>query len=425
MDQLRSIMKTLGRQHFWILCGLVVVLCLVGWWMASGTLVEQYEANSSTVNSRFTAVQSIVSEQQHPNDRITQRVQELTAAQREQVLALWQALYDRQTREVLQWPEEMGDDFLNYIDDIEPESTIQYQFLERYQDRVKERFQQFHKIVDAQPPNSDGADLQSQPTNRFSAYKVHWEDHDQIAAKFVWVDRPNSLKVWITQEDLWVYETLLRIIRNVNQNATGSHNAPIKVISALKVGTEAIEGSDTQGRIYRKSLPDDQASLAQSVAAAPRATSDAAVDEATALKNNRYLDAQWQPLPASQAGEGIEFKRLPVRMELTMEKLDLPELLVECANAPLPVEVRQVRINREQNTGGTRDWAPPAPGSGPNSQGEENVGWVDSPSIGTVIVHGVIYIYKEPDLAALGFSEEEIAQRQNEGQPAPAGTSAG
>jgi hypothetical protein len=324
---------------------------------------------------------------------------------------------------------------LNFIEDQEPESTLPPYLLEAYQGRVKERFRNLHKIVDAQPPGEGDAQrrgnasltqgAQSQGSGGFPAYKVQWQDQDELALKFVWEERPSSIKVWITQEDLWVYETLLRIISNVNQNATGAHNASIKVISALKVGKDAIEGSDTQGRTFRIPVAGAQDIQAQTTAETPPVAQAEGAMEEMILKDRRYLDAEGKPLPAGQDGQSAEFKRVPVRMELVMEKLDLAELLVECANAPLPVEVRQVRINRGQISGGTRDWAPPAPGSSPNNQGTENVGWVESPSIGTVIVHGVIYIYNEPDLAALGFSEEEIAQRANQGQPAPADTSAG
>src|SRR4029079_12275413 len=39
-------------------------------------------------------------------------------------------------------------------------------------------------------------------------------------------------------------------------------------------------------------------------------------------------------------------KRMPVRMQFTMDQRKLTTLLAECGNSKLPVEVRQVRINR-------------------------------------------------------------------------------
>ena len=48
---------------------------------------------------------------------------------------------------------------------------------------------------------------------------------------------------------------------------------------------------------------------------------------------------------ASLTAFGNEFKRLPVRMQLWMDQRWLPQLISECANAPLQVEVQEVRIN--------------------------------------------------------------------------------
>jgi hypothetical protein len=54
--------------------------------------------------------------------------------------------------------------------------------------------------------------------------------------------------------------------------------------------------------------------------------------------------------PAAEAGSlaelgSREFKRLPIRMSLHMDQRYLPTLITECANQPLQVEVQEVRIN--------------------------------------------------------------------------------
>ena len=43
----------------------------------------------------------------------------------------------------------------------------------------------------------------------------------------------------MAQEDLWVYEALLRIIENTNQGYTSYYNAPVKEIDALQIGADA------------------------------------------------------------------------------------------------------------------------------------------------------------------------------------------
>ncbi len=53
------------------------------------------------------------------------------------------------------------------------------------------------------------------------------------------------------QEDLWVYQALLKIIDNLNDRATGNYNAKVKEIQSLLIGGEAAGG--VSGRHVRGS----------------------------------------------------------------------------------------------------------------------------------------------------------------------------
>ena len=59
--------------------------------------------------------------------------------------------------------------------------------------------------------------------------------------KIPFSQEPSARKVWVTQEDLWVYETLLKVIDDTNQErgATRPDNAAIRVIQTLEVGPAA------------------------------------------------------------------------------------------------------------------------------------------------------------------------------------------
>jgi hypothetical protein len=78
----------------------------------------------------------------------------------------------------------------------------------------------------------------------------------------------------------------------------------------------------------------------------------------------RYVDDKYQPLPATRLRSALTSKtpedillavakRMPVRIGVRIDQRKLNVLLAACGNAKLPVEVRQVRINR-----------PPAPSGG-------------------------------------------------------------
>jgi hypothetical protein len=77
----------------------------------------------------------------------------------------------------------------------------------------------------------------------------------------------------------------------------------------------------------------------------------------------RYVDNQYQALKAETLRSALRAdttadaflvvaKRMPVRMRLVVDERKLPRLLAQFGNAMLPVEVRQVRINRARDTGG-------------------------------------------------------------------------
>lgn len=72
----------------------------------------------------------------------------------------------------------------------------------------------------------------------------------------------------------------------------------------------------------------------------------------------RYVDKNYMPLPAQRLRAAIRTdspkpddaylrvaKRMPIRLGMVIDQRKLPALLAACANAPLTLEVRQVRLN--------------------------------------------------------------------------------
>ena len=98
---------------------------------------------------------------------------------------------------------------------------------------------------------------------------------------------------------------------------------------------------------------------------------------------------------------------MPVCMKLLMDQRKITKLLTECANSPLPVEVRQLRINP---SGGGGSGAPASSGSsygGKDAAGA--VGGERSTYDVPVEICGIIYMYNPPDSAKLGIETAEGA----------------
>ena len=81
----------------------------------------------------------------------------------------------------------------------------------------------------------------------------------------------------------------------------------------------------------------------------------------------RYVDAKGMTLDPATAP--AEFKRMPVYLHITMDQREVARLLVECANSPLPIEVRQLRIRSDAVAGPQGSRGPPFPSRMPSGGG--------------------------------------------------------
>jgi hypothetical protein len=121
-------------------------------------------------------------------------------------------------------------------------------------------------------------------------------------------------------------------------------------------------------------------------------------------------------------------KRMPVRMRVTIDQRKINKFLVECGNADLMLEVKQVRIN--PNLADIKTIAGQHTGGGGAAQGGANIGAgnigrgaqggddrqknSDNPWDVVVEVYGIIYIFNPPSMKRLTarLDAEEIAKFQ-------------
>ncbi len=75
----------------------------------------------------------------------------------------------------------------------------------------------------------------------------------------------------------------------------------------------------------------------------PQGPTPGAPGQPTKSDEGRYVDDKGMPLTAGSTAPP-EFKRMPVYMQLLIDQREIARLLVECANSPLPIEVRQFRV---------------------------------------------------------------------------------
>ncbi|MEO0528948.1 MAG: hypothetical protein AAF266_00075 [Planctomycetota bacterium] len=460
MDQVKAALALLRQHHFWLL-SIIVIATVVGvWYTASSSVASQTESQRGKIESQITSVQGLQRQPFKPNDEINRKQEQENRKLANDVLTEWSNLYGRQKEEVLIWPEALGERFVNAVKDAQFGDPIRAQQREVYQNYIKETFPSLVEIVDAElledgnttgrsrSPGGEYGGRGGRPGEELEpgdTYLVEWLDQADLRSRFELNKEPTALQIWVLQEDLWVYKALLRAIAATNE-ATGAvrrDRAAVQVIKELKVGQSAGGDDPTTDRL---ATPD---SAGASISAgggyggefgggygggeygggygggeygggygggeyggggygggeygggggeygggygggAPLADGE---DPGMALLSGRYLGPDDQPMEPSGTDYnfGREFKRLPVRMVLEMDTKWLSQLMWELANAPLQVEVEQVRFNPEAKASG---------------RGDSVEAFDRRPTLGTVTLKGVIYIFNQPDPSIAQFEEE-------------------
>lgn len=452
MDQVRVALAWIKQHHFWLLCGFVALASTGTWYYASSELSKSFKANSAAIKSQFTALTSVRNKSFHPNEAINRSQRDENRRLADEVRSLWSELYGRQREEVLQWPERLGADFVRFVGARSFGDAIPLQFRKRYQNYIQDYYPELPRIIDALEDTSssgrgvargggrpgrggfgraagrgddgeggfrpgfrrrlsDGDDDEPEQQD----YLVVWEDQERIRAELEMLDTPSALRMWVTQEDLWVYETLLRSIATVNTESGADRysNAAIRDIYAMEVGRLAAENqSSIQDRIYRPEAADGEESAdswtSDNADESQNQDSNEGEGEEFELLGGRYVDGEGKPLRVSpEVYEfGTEFKRLPVRLEMQMDQRWLPMLISELSNAPLQVEVAEVRINVESSGGSGGGRTGRRSSSGFDST--QVAGFSREPAVGTIVISGIVYIYNPVDEDVLSVDDDSI-----------------
>ena len=479
MDQVRTIVKALWRQRFWLLSLFCVIVSMACWWMAKGTISEQFAKNKSTIDSKFSSINTLNSQQVFPNEAVNSADSEEVRKQRDFVRQVWEELYGRQRDVVLKWPvdklsPEFGEKIEGkmFLQDIEPEMRT------LYWNYIKKQFPALLEIVEAREGGSssgggrggygygegglgEGMGRPMRTGNEDGVeekpYLVEWLDQDNARRKLSFSSRPSSTQIWVTQEDLWVYETLLNVIADTNKarGANRPDNTAVSEIVALEVGSDAAMkmlakasiiipqgssralgggygggyggevmggyggemgayGGGEMGGEYGGEVMGGGGYGGEAYGGGEyggemmgggfgRGGEGVATDDT--LLANRYVDQTGTPLATSSPTEltTAEFRRLPVRMQLMMDQRWIPRFLVECANAPLPVVVERVRVNPELSGTGSQNPGMRSRGGGRSMNSPTQF---TNPNLADVEVQGVIYIYNPPSETVLALPED-------------------
>ena len=149
MDQLRKAWAWFVRYHFWVLTIVAIVLVAYFWNSGTSALEQEYAANKSKIEQSFSAISSVSNEPFKPNDEVKEKQQEQIDIQKKAVRSMWQQLYDRQRDNVLKWPENLSQEFRNFVGGLQFGAEIPIDLRNHYNTYVRDHFPNLPKIVGA------------------------------------------------------------------------------------------------------------------------------------------------------------------------------------------------------------------------------------------------------------------------------------
>lgn len=444
MDYVRKVLLFLRKYHFWVLGAGVVVILGVFWTTASARLSEKFQQRKSDVERDFSDMHQVAGMPEPVNEVVYNMIQNIHEQLQKNVMRGWRHLYEEQ-RKNNPLPAVLGERFIKEWNQRGPNEELPPEMREHYWNFIKNYFPELLKKADIRRPKNPellgrtgtgpaglAEGILSSPTGTQNIeYEgiVVWDEanYKQLLARFQWTRLPTTQQIRLAQEDLWVYETLLAIIKELNKDATSHYNAVVKRIFALDIGQsatkafyeardvlglrtlslagaagaggemapgampgleggmpaavppEAVPGAMGPGMPPGVQEPGIPPEMTPGMLEGPGMTGPAPAGTTTTLERLyqfRYVDQNEQPVPLENGlpkHPFSEFKMMPIRMRLLMDQRKIPELLVLCANSKMPIEVRQVRLNpgwaAKVNYAAAKT-APPAamPGMGPGME---------------------------------------------------------
>ncbi|MBA2115716.1 hypothetical protein [Bremerella alba] len=260
---------------------------------------------------------------------------------------------------------------------------------------------------------------------------------------------PTTKEVLYAQENLWVLKNIMNVIAKTNGDISSAHQATIKAIETIEFGREVmpiqsrvviprsplVTSQDEYGMMdggmmddpYGSGMMDEGMGMGMDGMGMDGMGPDGMPMDGMVMDPGdfRYVDKDYKKLmvddlraattePTSENYYLSVAKRLPVRMRLLMDQREIDKLLVECGNADLMIEVRQVRINPETSgVGGGGGMGGPGMGNfemgggmgmggefgggmggmGRGGQSGDNLDQAEKIFDAPVEIYGIIYIY--------------------------------
>ncbi|GAB5406058.1 MAG: hypothetical protein Aurels2KO_42890 [Aureliella sp.] len=459
MDQVKQLMAQVAKFQFWIVTGVAVVLASVGFFMARSTIQGLFDEQKGKLDGHFkdlTQVNSLASV--HPNQHSAEQMEQIVAGLTKNVEAAWEKQYLRQ-KSFMEWPVEaiQGqrlvakiqkylpiETVLNEDGELAPEpANITDADKRTYATYFDGQMEEIAKIIGVkwvgeassaaaaggyggmggggygagggEGYGGEGGDggyggyggmggapagipRSNEPPDIVTWSKAS-QDETLSGIKLFSGEKPSIYQIVYTQENMWILEGLLRIIKATNGDAKANFQCAIKEIEFIRIGKPAKgqagvvdapgataggaaggygsggygagggygsggygaggsyggEGEGSYGGEGEGDGGEDGGYGGYGGGGGTGVSKDPA--------NGRYVDANYKAISGTDlrtnmnSGEAEHAffavaKRVPVRLRFKIDTRKITRFLAECGNADLMLEPRQVRIGDTVAAGG-------------------------------------------------------------------------
>lgn len=389
MDKLKDQLKPVIKHSFWIACCAIVITTLATWYVNTSRFNKETGDRVAAIKTKFDQGATLMNKRDHPNTDSHKAMDVLIDEARARVFEAWKFQFDHQ-RQILLWPNDLGDDFIKQATPLFPPESIpvDQQALtltqrNHYQYYIKTELPKLAALINApwNPKVDEMADRDTAaPKSRKQRYIVDWSAANQTQlqnTRFDWrgeKDRaPSTQQILYAQEDLWILNQLMLIIRKTNGDVDTRFKAAIKRIDAIMLGQEALTGVSSGGAggaggpggmMMGAGGPGgganmDASSMMGNVQSGGEGGPNTAAGGGSKKSNdpahNRYVNTKFEPIAAeklrgvmvnkqtsAEDAELVVAKRMPVRLKMVMDQRRLTTFLSNCGNAELPVEIREI-----------------------------------------------------------------------------------
>lgn len=371
---------------FWVLIPVVLLLVFVFNFLAVGTIGKKFKERKDSLESTKNTVDKIRQDRAHPNKNTIDEIKVRTEELRERFVAAWTTLEkDQRARNV--WPTDLGTSFIEEVRKLKFGDIISVASLENYLNFMRRNIPKLEAALNRKriQVNEAGVwkDREGAGADTFRGFNsmnrgsnltdnnlerevgiVEWPN-PEIRNIIMWDMLPSSIEVWYAQEELWVYDSLISVIVKSNAGARSSHSAVVKRIESMLIGQQASHEVAKQLSVRTTGISGD--GMSDSGASRPSApttstwtppnaagpgarmptggTGVSEVEIGKMKRHERYVDANNVPLAADAPPPFGEFNRMPICLRLIVDRQRIPDILVNCANCAMPIDVLSIRIN--------------------------------------------------------------------------------